>query len=424
MHIKGYEHLNDEYNNCKNEVAGAEFYHHTKVTGFVIFGCTLLKHFFYLIYYYFKFIFIQFLKNDTNKKLLSIVCVCWFITKLICTKLWLADRTFPLAPVSDVLLFLPGYVHTSLFIISLVCLTAIIFSSKKVFLYILLAAEILSCLCDQNRWQPWEYQFIFMLACYIFINDEKILRFSWKILFVGIYIYSGLNKLNSSFIHDIWQNIVLHNWFSISHPGIWLLRAGYILPMIEILAGAGFFFRRFQKLSICLLIAMHAFIILFFVPENIVILPWNLLMPVLLVSLFWMDEPVFKKKYFQNIFIWVTIIFWWIMPAFHFVGYWDKYLSSGLYTGGTEMLYICTNNADARRDMAPYFEQSNAVAGCDSVLSLYKWSMKEMNVPPYPERRLYNKIVTEFSKKYPDTGNRYYLYSSGFKPKLIRIYPE
>src|SRR5688572_8473665 len=62
---------------------------------------------------------------------------------------------------------------------------------------------------DQMRWQPWFYQYAFMLAALGFcspdVHEEKreTLLNSYKLIVANIYFYSGLQKFNPAFVNDI-----------------------------------------------------------------------------------------------------------------------------------------------------------------------------------------------------------------------------
>ena len=358
-------------------------------------------------------------------KVIRFVCIAWIITKLVSYKLWLANRLFPLVPVHENLSLVPPVVHTILFIISICTMLFFLFSPNKKIALVILFVEILSCLLDQNRWQPWEYQFIFMLAVYIYYRNEKQILLGWQIILAGIYFFSGLSKLNSAFIHDIWQGLMLRRWLGISPPGIWLTRAGYALPIIEMAAAICLCFFSTRRMGIWILCLMHIMIILMFGPvglnTNLGILPWNLLMPLLLFILFYYESFQLNRYFTYKPFSFVVLLCWWVLPWLQLAGYWDKYLSAVLYGGGVEQLFICTDNSMAKKQLAPYFDKEFKVIPCKPVLSVYKWGLMEMNIAYYPEHRVFNAIINEWKKRYPDGTNKFYMYKSGFNYKVNEV---
>ena len=364
---------------------------------------------------------------DTGK-ILKAICITWFITKIICYKLWAADRLFPLVPVNKILLSLPPILHSSLFMISLGCMVFILFFPGKKIAALLLITELLSCCLDQNRWQPWEYQFILMLSTFVFIKRDADIRFSWQLIIAGIFFFSGISKLNSSFIHDSWQNLILHRWLGIGDFGITVVRLGYALPLIELSAAICLLINRTRKAAVLVLIFMHIIILLMLGPLglniNAVIWSWNLLMPLLLISLFYRSSFKFDQLFAAKPFTWLIVLCCWLLPWLQLAGYWDKYLSSVLYGGGVEQLFICTDDPKAKTEMSAYMDNEFKVIPCSPVLSVYKWGIAEMRTAPYPEKRVFNAIIESWKKRYPVSSNRFYMYKPGFKYKVEEIrYP-
>ena len=84
---------------------------------------------------------------------------------LLSWKLWVTSRLFPLVPISNQLPAIP-YPFDYIWFLSLLALLAVISflpRSRKLVLTFVCLAALLS-LWDQTRWQPWFYQYLFMLA--------------------------------------------------------------------------------------------------------------------------------------------------------------------------------------------------------------------------------------------------------------------
>ena len=368
--------------------------------------------------------------NPANSSfLLKLVCGCWLVTKLICYKLWLAQRFFPLVPVHDALQAVPPVVHTMLFAASLVCMALFcIFPNKKIAV-ILLVSEVLSCLLDQNRWQPWEYQFICMLGAWIFVADERKRKHVWQIILIGIYFFSGLNKCSSFFIHNVWDYLFLKQLAGIYHAGPWLLRAGYLMPLVEMLAAAALCFKYTRNAAVWLLCAMHLLNLFVFGPAginiNAVIWPWNILMPFLLVGLFYKQTMYFfEKPTWKQMYMPLMLLAWWILPWLQLAGLWDKYLSGVLYSGHNEQLYICTNDLAASYRLAGCITPAPKGIDYRTAISAYKWGMQEMNTAPYPETRVFKAIAASWNKAYPKAINHFYLFQAGFTSKITPLFPD
>jgi hypothetical protein len=67
------------------------------------------------------------------------------------------------------------------------------------------------------------------------------------------------------------------------------------------------------------------------------------------------------------------------MPALNFVGVWDSYLSASLYSGSTEEGYVYTKDGSSQTFSTSIFDKA----------------MEELNVPAYPEERVYKRVFAE-----------------------------
>jgi len=359
--------------------------------------------------------------KNKNGFLLRILFLTWILSKAICFRLWMGERDFPLVPVWDGLLALPLWIHFALFVSSMALMALSVAAPRKLFIWVILAFEIMLCLMDQNRWQPWEYQFLFFIFCCVAFKPENMVRKSWQIILVSTYFFGGLFKLNAYFIHDTWQYLILIKWLHIQNSNVWLLRAGYILPLLEMCAGLLLLFRKTQKPAALVLISMHLFILLFLGPVglniNAVVWPWNVFLIMLLFYLFYKNpQPVFDGMVFYRPAFFLIILAWLVMPWFQFWGFWDKYLSSVLYGGGVVQLFICSTNAEALQRASPYRKDIGSLIPCREFIPVYQWGMYEMNTAPYPEQRIFKKIMKSWEQKYGSAT--FYLFKPGFKASV------
>lgn len=360
--------------------------------------------------------------------LLPLVLVTWIVTKLICYPLWLADRDFPTVPVHDMLLQVPAYWHSILCWVALALMALACLRPGKKILVMIVLLELASCLLDQNRWQPWEYQFLFMLAAYAVFQKQEFKYLSWQIILLGVYFFSGLSKLQPAFIHDIWNNLLLRNWLGIHTTNAWVFRLGYALPLLEMGGAVLGCFGRWRKPGLVILVGMHALILLMFGPLGLnrssSIWLWNLLMPLLLILLFYKDPMRLQPAFLRKPFAWLLIACFVLLPWLHLFGRWDHYLSFTLYSGGVVQLYICTDDAATLQQMAPYMSSSqNGLVPCRFPVSAYQWGLKAMNSNPNPEERVFRSIAAQFKLQHPSAAATFYIYRSGFKPTIRQLLP-
>ena len=111
--------------------------------------------------------------------------------------------------------------------------------------------------------------------------------------------------------------------------------------------------------------------------------PWNVAMVAFDLILFWRapDNPCLLAvvKPGGSTFRAVVLVLFAFMPALNFVGVWDSYLSASLYSGSTEEGYVYTTDGLSRTFSTSIFDKA----------------MDEMNVPAYPEERVYKKVFAE-----------------------------
>src|SRR5438067_735087 len=329
---------------------------------------------------------------------------------LLSWKLWLSSRLFPLAPVSNYLPEIP-YPIDYIWFLSLLALLAVISflprPRKLVLIFVCLAA--LLSLWDQTRWQPWFYQYLFMLAGFGFLawkeNDpggNRAALDACRLIVASIYLWSGVQKLNVTFVRTTWPDIAAFlpsSWqAAVAHFPLWLI---LVVPLVEIFIGLGLLTRRFRSGAVLVAVATHLAILLLLVAsgENVVVWPWNIAMTSFVWILFWQDKKttarriVIGKKAFQ---ILVLILFG-VLPSLNFVGLWDAYLSSALYSGNTYQTALYLGPAVLARLPAaihPHVWQKSE----PFFLDINRWGYAELRVPIYPEPRVYRQVAKRICK--------------------------
>lgn len=315
-----------------------------------------------------------------------------------------------------------------LFIFSLAAISALlIFPSNRTIQISVIVIEIFSCLLDQNRWQPWEYEYIFIiLALVINYKNEKKAIATIAFIFISIYFFSGLGKMNLLFSQYLRNVIVGSGLFHSNDSRAWnilLYHSGYLLGIIEILLSIGLLFKRRIKAAAILLIIMHVCIIVIFGPAGInydkIIWPWNIAMILCLYILFLSRDRVLIS--FQLIKLgWnkLIIVLFGLLPFLNFSGYWDYFLSASLFSFKPPNMYVYIHNKEACKELRPFFTIEKNKPSVDSntaLINVRQWSFKEMQAPAYPELRVYKKIKQQLLKRYPGMDATFivYPYSNG-----------
>src|SRR5687767_8641923 len=154
-----------------------------------------------------------------------LLCIAFVCGILISWKLWTTDHFFPITPVIRSLEKIPNWSSVFLIclVIALLVFTAFYHREKPIrLLFVLL---IIVALIDQNRWQPWFYQYTLMVFILLFYdskrpnekNADAILN-NFRLIICGIYFWSGMQKLNSDYFNDTayWLMEPLEKYFPAS----------------------------------------------------------------------------------------------------------------------------------------------------------------------------------------------------------------
>jgi len=353
-------------------------------------------------------------ETNNNVLLLQIICVFWFIAKLICWRIWTTNRLLPTAPVLSYFDSIPAIVHALLFATSLLIILLLIFKVNKVLLTSLLVNEALSCMFDQNRLQFWEYQYVFIIFIFLVnFKNPRYIKASVVFLLAGLHFYSGVNKLNDSFLQTVWADS-LGRFLRIdvrAHSQHWLYYCGYLPGVAELIAGMGLLFVKTRAKSDIFLIAMHIFILLLFGPfgynVNAVIWPWNIgMIPTLYVIIFKGDEKVIDMKPISIGWNKAIILFWGILPALSFFGYWDKNLSANLISGRLPRMIICVTDTSKCKPLQKFCFKKDGSNTCKGLpkINLLNWTLAEDKVIVYAEPRVFKIIQNKLKKEYPAAG--------------------
>jgi hypothetical protein len=325
------------------------------------------------------------------------IALAWVCGLALSWRLWTASRLFPLAPISDALPSLDPPLDVIGFgtLIALLLATAIR-PGSRVILIAALAFAVPLALLDQTRWQPWLYQYVVMLAACARLRPERALD-ACRAIVALTYLWSGLQKLNATFVQETWPEFARAVVTVV--PAASRLPPAFVLmiPAVEILTGVGLLTRRFRTPALAVALITHATILTLLLSsrENTVVWPWNAAMVVFVGLLFWRERDasardlLLPRPALQR----AVVLLFGVLPALSFAGLWDSYLSAALYSGNTHQAVIYMNPSTIQtlpraihshiwRRTEPFF------------LDINRWAYGELNVPAYPEPRVY-RVVAE-----------------------------
>jgi hypothetical protein len=324
-------------------------------------------------------------------------------------KLWLSSRFYPLMPVWSFIkpLRSPGDYIVLFTLVALLIAAALV--PRREILIAVFVVLVLVVLQDQSRLQPWFYQYTLMLlAIALAGRDRPVAALNTCCLIIAAtYVWSGLAKLNPSFIGDTFPFLVKPLIGAEQGVGLWLIRhLAFLAPLLECALGVGLLIKRSRPLAVLAAIAMHVFILITIGPfgrgVNAVVWPWNLAMIAFLLILFFRrtEDPAPRDIIWGRAFAFqkIALVLFALMPALSFFNLWDHYLSSALYSGNRNsgVVYL----SDAVFDRLPdQIEDYVTEEGPDrNKLDIFDWSVGELNVPSYPEIRVFKNVTREICR--------------------------
>jgi len=356
--------------------------------------------------------------------ILRVTALCWLMAKLIGWRMFTTYRLLPTAPVFNLFDGVPNSCHTFLFVFAVLLMILVLANPlNKFFLISLFSVEILSCLLDQNRVQPWDYQYLFILFIFSLYDrkNDKPAAGIFLFVMVSIYAYGGISKLNTGFLHSIWTKMLLEQFLHVSPKAAlqtWMQYCGYFAGICELAGGIGLLFGKTRKVAAVMLMVMHLFILVFLGPlglrYNLVVWPWNVAMMGYLYLTCFKHAPVaLTMESFGGRYLPVFIC-WGILPALNFFGWWDNYLSSNIYSGKLPEMIICVKDTSKCRPLQRYCVKGHGNF-CDgeALINLQYWSMTETKMAPYPEIRSYQKIQAKLEEEYPGAGFSFIYFEDG-----------
>ena len=344
------------------------------------------------------------------------VILAFCIGLLMSSRLWIGPRSYPPAPVFGTLPLIEGVLAYGLFAALFVFAAAALISPKpQKFIAAFLAIIAVLCFFDQTRWQPWVFQYSFLLATLVLFSwssgdidgQRRTLNIA-RLIIASTYIFSGLQKMNLNFVENDFPWLVqpITNVFP-SSAGLFHY-FGMSVPFVQVVFGIGLLTKRYRRVSLLAAVSMHLFILAMFGPAgldwNNVIWPWTTAMALFDILLF-----AGKTEFSFREVVWTTrryhaavLVVFAIFPFLSFFNYWDSYLSAALYSGNLTEAQIYTT--DAGKASLPAAIRSRLVhtSSDTNVLNIQRWAFEDLNVTPYPETRVYRRIAKDVCNQLRD----------------------
>lgn len=325
---------------------------------------------------------------------------------LLSLNLWAGQRWFPKVPFFESFTGLVApYDYINLGVLVILLIFSFI-SQSRTPLVLLILFSLYLCFDDQNRLQPWFFNYILILTVLLFFrnrvdepNNFTTVFITLQILVALIYIFSGIQKFNSFFVDDTFKWLIspLETLFS-ERQMLLFYKMGKIVPYIEVFIGVGLLIKPARYLALPLVIIMHLFILLMLGPTgtsyNYVVWPWNIVMIFLNLLLF---ANVKQERFFdisilfKGLSFYLVITLMLIFPLFSLNNKYDSYLSSSLYSSNTNNCTLILS--DRAYNNLPYYIRSFVTKNADyNILYIKHWALNELNAPCVPEYRIFKKV--------------------------------
>lgn len=292
--------------------------------------------------------------------------------------------------------------------------------------------EFISCLLDQTRWQPYEYHCLLIYCFYFFLKEQKSFINCFVFLMIATYAYSGLHKLNGGFLFYIWEKSILLKFLGFRMDQIqntFVHYFGLMLGLFEFLSALFLLLSKYKKIFAALLLVMHLLIIVWLSPlginHNFIVLPWNLAMILFLIVLFFTKEKTnfsFKELLEGRSIVFFVLVG--LLPMLNFINLFDSYLSFNLYSGNQQKMFICIENKAKAKQFETYFSGNKTLIDCANTIAVNNWSLKEINVFSYPQKRVYTKIMKKWKERNPDILAKFYLVTYPYHKENIQLMGE
>jgi DoxX len=328
-----------------------------------------------------------------------ITCVAFLIGILGSYKLWLTYRVFPLAPLVEGL-SAPEVVHNLILLVLAASLLLLIFRLNAWVTLAFFLVLTLALVLDQNRLQPWVYFYSLILVFFYHPKNQPDPAFvlnAIRIILICMYLWSGLHKLNVSFLSIEFPQLV-QDFFDGKYPSVFKLSKilAILVPLIEIIAGMLLIFPKRRLAGLVLAVCTHLFVLLLLsgIRHNPIVLPWNIALILLGYLVFFKNDTPINLSRWKNL---ALVFLVGIMPIFNLVNAWGDYLSWSLYSAKNKLFYVAI--AEKHWKQFKYIEPALISQGDASnpyIIDVNKWSFQELNVPVNPEYRVFRGISKHF----------------------------
>jgi len=261
-------------------------------------------------------------------------------------------------------------------------------------IYLILFSTSLLIINNINFLQPWTYQLVSIILIIAITKKTSTTFFAAKMIVISLYFHSGFNKINSSYIYEIFP--LVFGFENISNMTSFIIILAIASIVIEIVCALFLIFKKSQKIGfffVVLISLINIYLFSFGFETNISVVFWNILMIPLSYTLFYRKyDPITKQaNSLSKILVYGICTLFFVGPFFS--GYlWPSGLSFHLYSEpfDTYQIYIpisekgLLDNIDSK-----YFIDSSA--GYER-FNIGKFILYQKNILPFNSLSNYQSI--------------------------------
>jgi len=342
-------------------------------------------------------------------------------------RLWIAAPEFPQVP------FLRGlnlpaewleWLALGLLVAGLAGMLLVTRVAGRAALIMFAAALAVLFAYDQQRFQPWAYQFL-LLAIVLATPQPRLAICLLRAFIVSFYFYSALTKFDYTFLHTLGQQFLdtLVRPIGLA-PDDWSARARLVaaglFPAVELAVAMGLTFRRTRSAALVLSLAVHALLLFILGPWGLNhrpgVLIWNAYFMVQNLILFCSgerlaavarklrlacnaqlleeaaDNPSAARGAHASTWAAIAIVMAAVLLPLSAPSTWfDLWPSWGLYAPSAERVHLLVHRNDRERLptwLQSYLEPADAAAEPWLRLRLDRWALDSTGAPVYPQNRV------------------------------------
>ncbi len=261
---------------------------------------------------------------------------------------------------------------------------------------------------DQERLQPWAYQFTVM-ALVLAWADGRSAAALLRLFVASFYLYSALTKFDYSFLHTLGQQFLaalagvgggsIESWSESAR-----LAAALVFPLGELAVAAGLCFARTRTAALAGAVVLHVLLLVILGPWGLdhkpgvlvwnayfIVQDWLLFAPLRLLPTLGRlsaepsDEAPRAPWRVQALVAAVVVL-----PLLSPTGWFDMWPSWGLYASNSQRVVLLVHRSQlaALPDaMAPFVETPPNAADPWLRVRLDRWALEALGAPIYPQCR-------------------------------------